>query len=414
MSIKQAVRTLLTGRNSRYFDDEIIQFSLKNIVPTVEENCSAMRLNILIPSLSASGAFGGLATQVSLPILMFAHGLGNLGWKLRFISLNPIPEDGDNLAKNQLARHNISPELVSFWSLNEQKKVPVSANDVFLGSLWFCHIWALPLLNFQYERFGGTKRPYISLVQDYEPNFHPWSSAFAMARGAYDSDWPKRIIFNSSELAEYYKRQGHSFERSAVFEPVLHYKMRAALQAEIRPPKERRILFYGRPDDRRNCFYLGRRALEIWSDQYAGSSKWNVISVGAQYPAFPLSNGKKIEVVGKLSLEFYIDELQRAAVGLSLMASPHPSYPPLEMAHFGALTISNSFEGKAISGWHENIIDSSLANAEIIAGNLKDACQRFDCDNSIGLRGLSLKPHYVEEISSLKIKEFISVILDEN
>lgn len=413
MSFKKAIRTYLTGRSSRYFDDELIQFNLKKIVPMADENCTSMRLNVLLPSLSASGAFGGLATQVTLPIQMFSHGLAQKGWKLRFISLKSVG-DSDNLAKNRIIKHNLNPDIVSFHFLDGNNQVPISANDVFLGSLWFCHLWALPLLEFQFQCFGGPKRPYISLIQDYEPNFHPWSSAFMLARGAYDSDWPKRVIFNSSELAEYYKRQGHKFQRSAIFEPVLNNSLRETLQAGTAQKKERRILFYGRPDDRRNCFYLGRRALEIWSERYEDSSSWKVISVGAKHPPFPLANGASIEVLGKLPLEQYIDQLQRAAVGLSLMASPHPSYPPLEMAHFGALTISNSFDCKSISAWHENLIETSLTNADEIAKALIDCCSKFSDDGAVGLRTKGRKPHYVKELSPHIIQELISLIVDDD
>jgi hypothetical protein len=411
MSFKQAIRTILTGRSSRYFDDELIQFNLKEIVPTTDDTCSSMRLNVVLPSLSASGAFGGLTTQVNLPIQMFSHGLAQMGWKLRFISLKSA-DNTDNLAKKQIIRQNVSPDIVSFHFLDADNKVPVSANDVFLGSLWFCHVWVLPLLEFQLRCFGGPKRPYISLIQDYEPSFHPWSSAFMLSRGSYDSDWPKRVIFNSSELAEYYKRQGHKFERSAIFEPVLNNSLRDSLQEPNAQKKERRILFYGRPDDRRNCFYLGRRALEIWSERYEESPRWKVISVGAKYPPFKLANGKGVEVLGKLPLNLYVDQLQRAAVGLSLMASPHPSYPPLEMAHFGALTISNSFDCKSISAWHENLIETPLTNADAIAEALIICCEQFAADEAVGLRGKGRKAHYVKELDSQVIQELISILMD--
>ena len=35
-----------------------------------------------------------------------------------------------------------------------------------------------------------------------------------------------------------------------------------------------------------------------------------------------------------------------SAIGISLMVSPHPSYPPLEMAHLGMLVLTNGFGAK--------------------------------------------------------------------
>ena len=37
------------------------------------------------------------------------------------------------------------------------------------------------------------------------------------------------------------------------------------------------------------------------------------------------------------------------------MISPHPSYPPLDMAHLGMLVATNRFGAKDLSTWHQNI-----------------------------------------------------------
>ena len=56
-----------------------------------------------------------------------------------------------------------------------------------------------------------------------------------------------------------------------------------------------------------------------------------------------------MEIGGKASLDEYADHLNRAAVGVSLMVSPHPSYPPLEMAEAGVLAITNNYGSKDLS-----------------------------------------------------------------
>ena len=71
--------------------------------------------------------------------------------------------------------------------------------------------------------------------------------------------------------------------------------------------------------------------------------------------------------LGKLSLTDYAELLRRTAVGLSLMASPHPSYPPLEMAHFGVRTVTNSYTCKDLSKSHANILSLPDVSAERIA-----------------------------------------------
>ena len=59
-----------------------------------------------------------------------------------------------------------------------------------------------------------------------------------------------------------------------------------------------------------------------------------------------------VKSLGKLTIYNYIKELEKSHIGISFMASPHPSYPPLEMATFGLYTITNKFAGKDISGNH--------------------------------------------------------------
>jgi hypothetical protein len=417
-SFKQRVRLAATslrwGRGSRYFEDEYIQFNMVDMVPVADHDCNRPRLNVIAPNLSASRAFGGLATQIGLPLEVFKQCLADKGWLIRFISCASAPAADDNIVSEYANRLGVESDSVSFHYVHgSSNKVPVARDDLFLGSLWYNLPSAMPLMQFQHQHFVTPKRPYISLVQDYEAGFHPWSSAYMMTLAAYDSNWPKRIIFNSSELASFYKAQGHEFEQSVTFEPVLNAKLRDALMNPSPPPKERQIIVYGRPDSRRNCFYLLRKSLEIWSREYPNAGAWRVISVGDDYDPFQLNGGAKFEVLGKLTLAEYADQLHRSAVGLSLMASPHPSYPPLEMAHFGALTVCNNFQCKDMASWHENMMPTLLMDPHHLAQRLTEACARFDMDPATGLEGKTRKPHYLSDVDTSVLQEIGELIIKD-
>ena len=56
-----------------------------------------------------------------------------------------------------------------------------------------------------------------------------------------------------------------------------------------------------------------------------------------------------MRALGKLDLDAYGSLLRESAVGLSLMVSPHPSYPPLDMAHLGLRVVTNGFGPKDLS-----------------------------------------------------------------
>ena len=92
----------------------------------------------------------------------------------------------------------------------------------------------------------------------------------------------------------------------------------------------------------------------------------------------------------------YGELLLTSAAGLSLMASPHPSYPPLEMAHFGLWTVTNSYTNKDLTQSHENIISIDSVDPVTIAFALARACGKFEEDPESGWRGKSLRPSFLE------------------
>lgn len=100
--------------------------------------------------------------------------------------------------------------------------------------------------------------------------------------------------------------------------------------------------------------------------------------------------------VGKLSLGDYAQLLRTTAVGLSLMASPHPSYPPLEMAHFGLRVVTNGYANKDLSLSHSNISSVSEITPEVIADALADACRAFEAQPSAAWGAPTLRPSFLE------------------
>jgi len=100
-----------------------------------------------------------------------------------------------------------------------------------------------------------------------------------------------------------------------------------------------------------------------------------VISAGVSHGPVRLSDGRSLVSVGKLDLEDYAQMLIGCSAGVSLMASPHPSYPPLEMAHFGLRTVTDGSFCKDLTDFHPNIISApSIAKADLAAA-LAEACR---------------------------------------
>ena len=69
------------------------------------------------------------------------------------------------------------------------------------------------------------------------------------------------------------------------------------------------------------------------------------------------------------------------------MVSPHPSYPPLDMAHLGVRVVTNGFGPKDLSSWHENITSVTALTAEAIGEALWAATEAFEADSGGGRPG---------------------------
>jgi hypothetical protein len=65
------------------------------------------------------------------------------------------------------------------------------------------------------------------------------------------------------------------------------------------------------------------------------------------------------------------------------MASPHPSYPPLEMATAGCITISNNYENKDMGLRADNVISLKKVTPEGLARALDEAIDVVKFDGEI-------------------------------
>jgi hypothetical protein len=183
-------------------------------------------------------------------------------------------------------------------------------------------------------------------------------------------------VINSTNLARYLEAVGHDVARRFVFEPVISEALRPYLDRVETSPRARRVLVYGRPNVERNCFPALVRGLKRWVRDYPEFADWEVISAGVPHDPVDLGLGRTLTSVGKLSLDDYAQMLLSCSAGMSLMASPHPSYPPLEMAHFGLRTVTNTYFCKDLAAFHPNILSvRSIAEKELAAA-LAEACRR--------------------------------------
>lgn len=333
-------------------------------------------LNVLLPGVCMRGMSGGPNTIYNLTYRMAEQGV-----PVRYIStsadmdldLEPIWSHIGSLAGIPRKLANVS----FADGHNRGKQVRIGADDVFLATAWWTAQmvkYALPLVRPQ--RF-------LYVIQDFEAVLHEHGTLHALALETYGLDYVPFV--NHRFLAEYLTQQkvgrfaDPAFANDAVvIDPALD-RTRFFPQLAERTGK-RRLLFYARPRSaKRNLFELGIAALQRAVQQGTFANEpWEFLAMGDPVAPVELGRGHVLQPAPWRDFDGYAAQMREADVLLSLMLSPHPSYPPLEMAACGGLVVTNSFANKTQASFaaiSPNIL-APVATIEGIGDALAEAVRR--------------------------------------
>ena len=371
----------------------------------------SFRLNLIVPSVAGASTFGGIQTAIDLFRSMSSGGV-----RRRLISIDPLDDSistsfPDFLVVDADDDPDEPSQLVSIGAGTGPDSIPVGPQDVFIATFWPTALFVLDVRAWQAATYGVTPGRFAYLVQDFEPGFYPRSASSLLASSTYAAPESTIAIFNTSLLQREFHAAGLQFSAEFSFEPRLVPALRDVLTTSPRP-RSRTILVYGRPSKPRNGFGLIVDGLRAWRAVTPDACDWRLVSVGESHPDVDLGGGVVLRSIGKLSMADYADLLRTSAIGISLMISPHPSYPPLEMSHLGLLVLTNRFGEKDLSSWHTNIVSLRSATADGLADDLAALCRRFDADPTSGDHGRSLMPAFLETGPQFQFVEELTALLD--
>jgi glycosyltransferase involved in cell wall biosynthesis len=336
------------------------------------------RLNVLLPGLAMKHMSGGPNTAIALACALAANGVG-----IRFVSTDAaIDADSAPFWEHvrTLARTDRLPAHMALVDAHDRTRAtPIGANDLFMATAWWTAQQA------KYATRLTRQHTFLYLIQDYEPLLHAASTQYALASETYEL--PHLPIINTSLLHEFLtshrigRFRDEAFARSAlVFEPALDRTIFHPRMAP-RPDTRRRLLFYARPTNGlRNLFELGVAALQkAVADGVFEREDWQFLGMGEPFAPVALGSDAVLRPAEWVSLEGYARQMRESDVLLSLMLSPHPSYPPLEMAASGGVAVTSTFENKTaerLASLSPNIIGVP-PTIESIAAGLADAVRRL-------------------------------------
>ena len=338
-------RNLLQFTNRPLFEQRLIDVmhAAPMHVRVETDRTGPPRLNVLDSQWTQSGMTGGPNTVINLAFRIAREGIA-----VRLVStVKTSAIDPGWFARHAeaLVGGDRLPEMPIVSAAEPDRPLELGPGDAFLATHWTTAQQlkdVLPLMPI---------RQFFYMLQEFEPGFYPWSSNYARAIETYGMDfWP---IVNEAMLAEYLFGQPigrlsdpATASRAVVFEPAVDEKV-FHIGSSSGQDRRKRLLFYARPTNTRNMFGLGLMALRQIAAEPAFEG-WEFLSIGSRgsIPDLPLGNGQVLRRAPWMDYAGYGDLLRRSDLMLCPMLSPHTSYPVLEMAACGGLSITNVFATK--------------------------------------------------------------------
>jgi hypothetical protein len=209
----------------------------------------------------------------------------------------------------------------------------------------------------------------IYLLQEDERTFYPYGDDRLHSSITFRNPTIKFIV-NSKLLFDALVNNGFENirENGTWFEPAFSDK---SFYMEEFPHNDKlNFFFYARPNNLRNLFYFGLKVIKQAVEQnILNPSDWDFFFLGKDIPDILIVKDTKPYVYQNLPWSEYADVIRDMDLGLSLMYSPHPSYPPLDLAASGAVVVTNKYKNKqALDMYSKNIICKNLEIQELVQG----------------------------------------------
>lgn len=287
---------------------------------------------------NSSGFFGGIATLLNFSATVANH----LDYDLRLVHTTSFDGDPDVAGFLRNQGIHVDPSRIHFVNAAHRRaagaSLPLHPDDLLVVSAW----WDA----FAVDRLAHD-RPYVYLIQDYEPIFYNNGDQQLWASSTYES--VKFVpVLNSSILHDYFRTTPHHrvAAEALVFEPAVRVPKRESTLVER--PGKKRLFFYARPETDRNLFYTGLLAIDQAFEESAElRDNWDVWLGGTHtIPPLRLKSGLELQRLGKMSFEDYQQFTLTADLAISPMLAPHPNYPTLEFSRLGTPVITTSWETK--------------------------------------------------------------------
>lgn len=381
--------------------DELLNDRFVNLQPIKSTfiHRDGERLNIVTDSIEPKSLFGGVATSLIFAVL-YAN---NRNMPLRIITRTTAINPDDFITFIKMIDMPM-PNRVEYYSdfdrnlPGNHSKLEISEKDIFIATSW----WSAHVV-----KDLNLRKRFFYILQEVETLFYPAGDEQVMCEKILnDSDID--FVVNSKLLYDYYTEKGYVeiIKNGMWFTPAFVKKLYAPDQDTFLEKKKKKMFFYSRPHNPRNLFCTGINLInEAIKRGILKTKEWDIYFAGSDVPKCIFSDGSKPYVLGQMNWYEYSEFTRTIDLAISLMYTPHPSYPPLDIAASGGVVLTNCYENKVNISYSDNIIVSQLDEGSFMHA-LKNA---IELANDIARRKHNYENNTIErswEKSFEKVIEF--------
>jgi len=309
------------------------------------------RVSVVTDSINRGHLFGGVGTAIIMAALVAEAAGARLRIVTRIERAQTIGLDTVLATYGIRLSHDVELAYAPFY--DSAYEIDSFEGEQFITTSWWTTAATL----------GSVPGRLITyLLQEDERMFYPFGDEHLLcARILANKDI--RFVINTRLLFDHLVASGlaNVADKGVWFEP--------AFPRDVYFPRprvagaKRKLLFYARPNNLRNLFYFGLEILEAaLARGIIDLQQWDVVLVGKDIPKIRLDDGRYTpERLENLSWSAYAELAGQTDLALCLMYTPHPSYPPLDMAASGAVVVTNAYGLKQdLSAYSKNILCGDL------------------------------------------------------
>jgi O-antigen biosynthesis protein len=335
--------------------------SARELVTRRVPQCSALRVfsvpapatprvSLVTDSINRGSLYGGVGTAIILACLIAQA----RGATLRLVTRTERAQPSNLAGVLSTYGLRLDQEVeFAFAHFDDTTEIDAHEGELFLTTSWWTT--AATMASVPHESI-------LYLLQEDERMFYPHGDDHLLCSQVL-GDARLRFAVNSRLLFDHLVASGlkNVGQNGVAFEPA--FPPEVFSRRAVAGGKRRTLAFYARPHNARNLFYFGLELLETAIVRgIVRLDEWDIVLLGKDIPKVRLDGGSYApQRLENLSWGEYAAFAGTVDLGLCLMYTPHPSYPPFDLSASGAVVVTNRFGIKQdLASYSRNILCGDL------------------------------------------------------